>query len=246
MFSGLTASQKIAYGKPSIDVAGTLSGPTAIPVGQEVTVTITINGAAATTAEVGAGGAFTATIDTATLPALDTPYTIAYGYAGDTNFKTASDSTTTLTVNKATPTFSGLPASQKIDYGKPSIDVAGTLSGPTASPVGQEVTVTYHDQRGGGDDGGGGGGRRVHGHDRHGDAAGLGHAVHDRLRLCGGHQLRDGQRQHHDADGEQGDADGERHGRWGHVQHGSVPGDRRVGDGCRHGREARQLRRSDP
>ena len=50
---------------------------------------------------VGADGSFTATIDTATLPASATPYTIAYGYAGDANFQSASDSTTTLTVNAA-------------------------------------------------------------------------------------------------------------------------------------------------
>ena len=97
-FSGLTESQTITYGKATIDVAGTLSSATAIPVGQDVTVTI--NGAA-TTAEVGADGSFAATIDTATLPASATPYPIAYGYAGDANFQSASDGTTTLTVNAA-------------------------------------------------------------------------------------------------------------------------------------------------
>ena len=40
-------------------------------------------------------------MDTATLPASATPYPIAYGYAGDANFQSASDSTTTLTVNTA-------------------------------------------------------------------------------------------------------------------------------------------------
>ena len=94
-FSGLTASQIITYGAATIDVAGTLSSPTAIPAGQDVTVTIN---SAATTAMVGAGGSFTATIDTATLPASATPYAIAYGYAGDGNFQSASDSTTTVTV----------------------------------------------------------------------------------------------------------------------------------------------------
>ena len=78
-FSGLTASQTITYGTATIDVAGTLSSPTASPVGQDVTITID---SVATTAIVGAGGSFTATIDTATVPASDTPYPIAYGYAG--------------------------------------------------------------------------------------------------------------------------------------------------------------------
>ena len=102
-FSGLTASQTITYGTATIDVAGTLSSPTAIPAGQDVTVTID---GAGTTAVVGDDGSFTATIDTATLPASATPYTIAYGYAADANFQAASDSTTTLTVNRATATLS--------------------------------------------------------------------------------------------------------------------------------------------
>ena len=140
-FSGLTASQTITYGTATIDVAGTLSSPTASPVGQDVTITID---SVATTAIVGAGGSFTATIDTATVPASATPYVIAYDYAGDANFETASDSTTTVTVNKATPTFSGLTASQIIAYGTATIDVAGTLSSPTAIPVGQDVTVTIN------------------------------------------------------------------------------------------------------
>src|SRR5208337_3626336 len=101
-FSGLTASQTIAYGAATIDVAGTLSSATASPVGQDVTITID---SVATTAIVGAGGSFTATIDTATVPASATPYVIAYDYAGDANFQSASDSTTTLTVNKATPSI---------------------------------------------------------------------------------------------------------------------------------------------
>ena len=100
-FSDLTESQTITYGAATIDVSGMLSSPTANPLGQDVT--ITINGAA-TTAEVGADGSFTATIDTATLPASATPYSIAYDYAGDANFQSASESTTSLTVNKAQAT----------------------------------------------------------------------------------------------------------------------------------------------
>ncbi|MGA7499964.1 MAG: hypothetical protein WBX00_24805, partial [Isosphaeraceae bacterium] len=96
-FSGLTASQTITYGAATIDVAGTLSSPTAIPAGQDVTVTI--NGAGTTAVVVGADGSFTTTIDPASLPASATAYTIAYAYAGDANFLLASDNTTTLTVN---------------------------------------------------------------------------------------------------------------------------------------------------
>jgi large repetitive protein len=133
-FSDLTESQTITYGAATIDVSGMLSSPTANPLGQDVT--ITINGAA-TTAEVGADGSFTATIDTATLPATATPYTIAYGYAGDGNFQAASDSTTTLTVNKATPV---------ITWSDPADITYGTALGDTQ--LNATVTGTARRPRG--------------------------------------------------------------------------------------------------
>ena len=49
-------------------------------------------------------GNFSTTFDTGALPAALTPYQVTYAYAGDTNFNGVSDdSTTTLTVGKATP-----------------------------------------------------------------------------------------------------------------------------------------------
>jgi len=98
-FSGLTASQAISYGTSTITVSGTLSAPTATPAGQQVSVSV---GGASATATVQADATFTATIDTHAIGAATTPYAITYSYTGDTNFKSASDSSTTLTVNTCT------------------------------------------------------------------------------------------------------------------------------------------------
>ena len=46
-------------------------------------------------------GTFSTSYDTHALGASGTPYTITYAFAGDTNFKPASNGTSTLTVNKA-------------------------------------------------------------------------------------------------------------------------------------------------
>ena len=57
-----------------------------------------------------------------------TPYTIAYGYAGDTNFETANHSTTTVTVNKTTPTVIDLGFEQPaVGTGAFKYDPAGSL-----------------------------------------------------------------------------------------------------------------------
>ena len=135
-FSNLTASQTITYGTPSISLAGTISAPcgtgcTVYPPTTE-TVSITINGVTVTPA-IGANGSFSATFATSTIPASATAYTITYSYNtsyAETNFKSATDASTTLTVNKAQPVFSNLTASQTITYGTPSINLAGTISAP--------------------------------------------------------------------------------------------------------------------
>ena len=104
-FFRLSASQTIVYGTATINVSGTLAAFTAVPANQ--TVTITVGGASAT-ATVGADGTFKTTITTSAIQAATTPYTIFYSYtdSSDSNFLPASDSSTTLTVNKATPTRS--------------------------------------------------------------------------------------------------------------------------------------------
>jgi len=95
-FSSLTASQTILYGTPSITIAGKIAAGSVIPPTGE-SVTITISGGSHT-ASIGGDGLFTAAFDTHAIPASLTAYTITYSYAGDTNFNSAADASTSLTV----------------------------------------------------------------------------------------------------------------------------------------------------
>jgi parallel beta-helix repeat protein len=151
-FSQLTASQSITYGQ-SINVSGQLAAPTAIPVGEYISITI---GSASATATIQSRGSFSATIDTSALGASSTPYAITYDYPGDANFQSARDSSTTLTVNKATPTLIW-PNPADIADGTPlsstQLDATASVAGsftytPAADTVlkaggGQTLTVSF-------------------------------------------------------------------------------------------------------
>ena len=102
-----------------------------------------INGVTQNATISGSVGAFSVSYNTATIPYSATPYTVTYGYAGDANFIAAANNTsTTLTVNQATPSITGV-ASKVITYGIASVTLTGTVSGP--GPVyplsGETVTV---------------------------------------------------------------------------------------------------------
>ena len=125
-FSGLTASQAISYGTSTITVSGTLSAPTATPAGQQVSVSV---GGASATATVQGNATFTATIDTHAIGAATTPYAITYSYTGDTNFKSASDSSTTLTVNKATTTTVTIQSPAPSFVTNQSVTISGQTTG---------------------------------------------------------------------------------------------------------------------
>lgn len=144
-FSNLTAPLTIAYGTASITVSGNLAAPTATPPNAD-SVTVSINGTAVSQTVTLSGGAFTATLNTASIPASATPYAISYSFAGDSNFNAASDNTsTTLTVQKATPAFSNLSSPLSILYGTASITVSGKLAAPTAAPPNADsVTVSVN------------------------------------------------------------------------------------------------------
>jgi hypothetical protein len=131
-FSQLTPSQSITFGQTT-NVSGTLAATSAIPPGEQVTISI---GSASVTATISLGGSFSATINTSALGVLSTPYTITYTYAGDANFQAASDASTTLTVNRATPTLHW-PNPAEIAYGTP---LSSTQLDATASVPG---TFTY-------------------------------------------------------------------------------------------------------
>lgn len=96
-FSNLTESQKIPYRTETITVSGKLTAPTATPQNTD-SVTVSINGTSVSQTVFLSGGAFSATLTTATIPASATGYTISYSFAGDSNFKSARDTSTSLMV----------------------------------------------------------------------------------------------------------------------------------------------------
>jgi Bacterial Ig-like domain (group 3)/Putative Ig domain len=125
-FSSLTASQTIIYGTATVGLSGRLNaGSGIIPSGA---ATISVDSAPVATSSTFNGnlGNFSATINTSAIPASAMAYTITYSYAGDANFKSASDSSTSLTVNKA------------------RTSTAITSDTPDPSTNVQVVTVNYH------------------------------------------------------------------------------------------------------
>ena len=143
----------IIYGYNSVTLTGTLSANCGVtgcitvypPSGETVSVTI---GAASGSGMIGAMGAFSVTVTgTAALGVSGSPYTIAYSYGGDSNFNTAGDMSTKLTVQKATPAFGSL-SNQTITYGDNSVALTGTLSANCGlsctvyPPNGEAVSVT--------------------------------------------------------------------------------------------------------
>ena len=111
-FSGLPASQSIDFGKPSINLSGTISAtnkqnqPVYPQKGENITVTI---GPKQQPTKISNDvGSFSLTFDTSTIPASGTQYQIHYHYSGpdngDNNFGTGDDISTTLTVAPATTT----------------------------------------------------------------------------------------------------------------------------------------------
>ena len=142
--SGVTASQSVSFGTASIVVGGTVN-PNASGAYPTGTVTVSIDGINATSSGISAAnGSFTATFSPGVLPASTTPYTITYSYAGDSNYSAAANNTsTTLTVNRAATSISGVTASQAISYGTGSVTLGGIVdqNGTGAYPTGT-VTVS--------------------------------------------------------------------------------------------------------
>jgi uncharacterized repeat protein (TIGR01451 family) len=133
-FSGLAASQSIAFGTTSISLSGVVSAPGSIfpPSGEMVSVTI--NGATQT-APLGANGAFTLAFPTVAIPASPTPYTIVYTFAADSNFAAATNNNTTLTVAPASQTIALIGGPAAAAYGS-TFAVSATASSALA------VTIT--------------------------------------------------------------------------------------------------------
>jgi hypothetical protein len=100
VFSGLSGPTINAGATPT-GLSGTLKAGTLIPPGS---VSITLNGVTQSAAITSETGAFSSSFATGALTPANSPYTIIYSYAGDTNF-TAADASRSLT---ASYTFVGL------------------------------------------------------------------------------------------------------------------------------------------
>jgi hypothetical protein len=112
-FSGLS-SPIITYGAASTTLSGTISavGPL-YPTGDNVS--ITLNGVVQQAA-VQADGSFSSSFATGTLGASNTPYSISYSYGGDSNFASASGSSS-LTVNQASQSTVTVAGPTSVTYG---------------------------------------------------------------------------------------------------------------------------------
>ena len=133
-------SATTTYGTPIVTFTGTLAAGTTAATGG-VTVTISGNGitALSQSASLDPNGNFSATFNTAVLPANpSSPYTVTYDYAAQDNFLAATDASTTLTVNQAQLTVTADPQSKTYGGADPVLTytVTGTFyNGDSASVI---------------------------------------------------------------------------------------------------------------
>jgi hypothetical protein len=139
VFSNLTASQTTAYGTASVTLLGTILGNNVVPPGS---VSVSAGGAAAS-GNIGGNGAFTVTLPTSGLTA--STYTITYSYhdSADSDFKDASNTSTTLTISPAGTTTTA--ASQTVTYSTSgqTLTLTATVSNKSTTAAVNEGTVTF-------------------------------------------------------------------------------------------------------
>ena len=133
-FSGLS-SPSIKYGS-SATFAGKLSNGSKAP-GSNESVVVTVGGISQKAA-IGAGGAFSVTINTASLAVSGSPYSVTYSYTTDGSFASASGKGT-LTITKGTPTIALTSSGGSAVYLQPVTFVA-TVTAAGGTPTG---TVTF-------------------------------------------------------------------------------------------------------
>lgn len=145
VFSHLTASPTVSIGTASITLSGKVSSGSIYPANGEP-VTVSINGNVQATTIDDNTGDFSISYNLSGIPASSTPYTITYSYGGDGSLGSAMNTATTLTVQPATPVFSGLTASQTISYGAAGVTLAGKLSapGPFYPAIGESITISVN------------------------------------------------------------------------------------------------------
>ncbi len=145
-FSGLSAAPAISYGTDSITLTGTISADTVYPDnGEEVSATI--NGNAVTGTVSNNTGSFSINYNDSSLASLTAgSYTITYVYTGHVGrLSAATNTSTSLTVNKLVPAFSGLSASTNVAYGTTSLTLTGKVSAGTVYPAnGDLVSATIN------------------------------------------------------------------------------------------------------
>ncbi|MFE3867087.1 MBG domain-containing protein [Flavobacterium sp. LS2P90] len=133
-FSNLTASQSISYGTSLITLSGKITAGTLIPTGS---VSVTVDGTGQTGTINSSDGTFSLIVNTSSITASATPYSINYNYTATVNFSAKLDNSTSLTVNKASATITLGSLSQTYD---------GTAKAATAttSPTGlNTVNISY-------------------------------------------------------------------------------------------------------
>jgi DNA-binding beta-propeller fold protein YncE len=139
VFSGLS-SATITYGQGPTALTGTILAGTAAPTGD--TVTVSVNGQNYTSSAITSSGSFSVSVPTATLSVSGSPYTVTYQFAGDGNFGSATDASTSLTVTKAASNAT-LQANSSDVLAKANVTLTAKVSSTTSgTPTG---TVSFID-----------------------------------------------------------------------------------------------------
>src|SRR6266568_4515031 len=138
-------SPTVAYGQTAISTV-TVSSATASPTGS-VSMSVNNGGTASCTpltAATSTTSTSTCTIDYSAGGVASSPYTLTATYTPSGIFSSSSGGGT-LIVHTATPSFTGLTASQGISYGTASITLSGKLtSSPVNPPSGSTVSITIN------------------------------------------------------------------------------------------------------
>jgi alpha-L-arabinofuranosidase len=158
-FSNLTGSMAVPYGSSSVPFSGTVSSTNGIYLAEGTVITVTINGNSQQTSIDDSTGDFTINYDASSLPVSAMPYPITYVSAPANSLLSATDSSTTLTINPLPLVFTGylvangtatvpaanlsvsnLVGSDNLTLSG-SVTVAGTNAGPQAITSVRDLTL---------------------------------------------------------------------------------------------------------
>ena len=134
-FSALT-SPTIVYGTSTTTLTGHLGSGTSYPTGSSVSITLN---SVTQTATVDGSGNFTTTFSTASLGVAGGPYTVTYAFAGNSAFTSATDTSTTLTVEAAPLTVTASNQTQTYGFGGTSASLGTSLFGSSGLQNGETI-----------------------------------------------------------------------------------------------------------